>query len=435
MFCNNCGTQIQDGAPFCPNCGASTQANNPAPAAAPAPEANPAPAYQPVGAPVAAPTAPAKKKFNFNKKLIKPIIAVVLAVVILVGAISLFGGDPKDKYFISKSVYVYYDGNGNVTSKSTYEYYNDGDDYIDDENYFTASKRESDGQVTSETKIERDKKGRITKVKYSEYGETKYTLRFEEYEKEDGIYVAEAKYEEGGQVTKIKIGYKKDVFVLYEERYNDQLQETMERDGKKVVKKNYDAGEVVGVRTIELDKKDNPVRIEYKCDTDSTEDYVVTYKYDRKGNQLEYVHTDSEGEVTEKLVREYDKNGNCTSYIVYDKENNVTDKYTAKYNKYDICIELEYRDENDEVIQTAKVKKESKDSIVVEYLDKDETVQYYIEYTIAKGKVTEEKHYDGKTDELTSVAKYNKNGLVEEEREYDSEGKLVQKSTYEWSKK
>ncbi len=417
MFCNNCGTQIPDGAPFCTNCGASTQANDPAPAAAP----------QPTAEPVVAPVAPAPKaKKGFNKKLITPIVAVVLVIAIIIGAVALFGGDPKEKYFVSKQISVEYDGSGNVTGKSTYEY------YAEDE--LSVYKHESNGEVTSERKIERDKKGRITKItEKSSYGD-KVVYRFDDYEKEDGIYVSEAKAEENGQVTKIKLGYKKDVLVLEKRIYNDQVQYSMERDGKIVTTKEYDNGEVVGVTTTELDKNDEVVRIEYKNDVDSTEDYVSTYKRDKKGNVLEYVRTDSEGEVTSKYVAEYDKNGNETSYTEYNAEGEVTAKRTAEYNKYDICINREVRDENDEIVSYRKVKKESKDKIVVENYDKDDIVTSYTEYIIEKGKLTESKTYDGSSEELQYAAKYNKHGLVEESRSY-RDGKLSSKVTYEYAKK
>ncbi len=418
MFCNNCGTQNQDGAPFCTNCGASLAAN-PAPAAAPQPTANP----------VVAPVAPAPKaKKGFNKKLITPIVAVVLVVAIIIGAIALFGGDPKDKYYVSKQVSVYYDEYGNVTEKDTYEYYSEDDN-------FYAYKHEYDGSVSSERKVEHDKKGRVTKITTTGSYDNKTVFRFDEYKKEDGIYVSSAKAEENGQVTKIKLGYKKDVLVLEERSYNDQMTYSMERDGKNVTVKNYDAGEVVGVTTIELDKKDNILREEYKCETDSTKDYVETYKYDKKGNMTEYVYTDSEGEVVEKEVAEYDKNGNCTSRTDYDAEGNVTYKMTAKYNKYDICIEREARDENDEVTSYYKVKEDSKKKIVVEHYNKDDIVESYTEFTIEKGKVAEAKTYSGETDELQRSVKYNKYGLQEEVKTYYADGKLQSKTTYEYEKK
>lgn len=420
MFCNNCGTQNQDGAPFCTNCGAPLQAANPAPAVAPQPTANP----------VVAPVAPAPKaKKGFNTKLLIPVVAVVLVVAIIIGAIALFGGDPKDKYYVSKAVYVSYDASGNVTNKETYEYYNEDDE-------FPGRKEESNGQVTGERKVERDKKGRITKItEKSSYGD-KVVFRFDEYEKEDGIYVSEAKNEQNGQTRKIKLGYKKDVIVLHKEFYNDQPISSMERDGKIVTEKEYSNGEVVGTKTTELNKNDYAIRVEYKSDVDSNEDYVVTYERDKKDNVLEYVRKDSAGEVVEKYVAEYDKNGNCTSRTEYDAEGEVTSKWTGEYNKYDICIKGESRDENDEITSYYKLKKESKDKIVVEHYNGEDTLISFTEYTIEKGKLTEAKSYDGVSEELRSTTLYNKHGLVIEERSYYNEdGKLSSKTTYEYAKK
>ncbi len=59
MFCENCGTRVDDGAPFCPNCGSKMPVPE-APAApeapvTPAPEAAPAPDFVPPAAPAKAP--------------------------------------------------------------------------------------------------------------------------------------------------------------------------------------------------------------------------------------------------------------------------------------------------------------------------------------------------------------------------------------------
>lgn len=53
-FCANCGTQMADGAAFCPSCGKATAAAGAAVAAQPAPQATPPPVAPPVAANTAA---------------------------------------------------------------------------------------------------------------------------------------------------------------------------------------------------------------------------------------------------------------------------------------------------------------------------------------------------------------------------------------------
>ena len=85
MFCNNCGTQLDDGAAFCPNCGAPAEtAPNPAPNAT-APYA-PAPAAY---GQTPAPSADGKPKSSKAKPLIA-ILACLLAVALIAGAVFTF---------------------------------------------------------------------------------------------------------------------------------------------------------------------------------------------------------------------------------------------------------------------------------------------------------------------------------------------------------
>ena len=48
MYCEQCGSFIQDGEAFCTNCGAAAPAAQPAPAPAPGPEPAPGPVVQPI---------------------------------------------------------------------------------------------------------------------------------------------------------------------------------------------------------------------------------------------------------------------------------------------------------------------------------------------------------------------------------------------------
>lgn len=72
MFCNNCGSQIEEGTAFCPNCGAAT---NPAPAADPVVET---PVYQ---APVANTTVSGTSNGMATAALVCGIFSLVIGVI------------------------------------------------------------------------------------------------------------------------------------------------------------------------------------------------------------------------------------------------------------------------------------------------------------------------------------------------------------------
>ncbi len=95
MICQNCGTQLPDGTPACPTCGAQFMAQQP---------------YMDPNMPyTAAPAAPAKKS---NVGLIVGIVAAVAIVVIAIVLVKLLGG--KDE---AKSEY---DGNYKLASCAMY---------------------------------------------------------------------------------------------------------------------------------------------------------------------------------------------------------------------------------------------------------------------------------------------------------------------------
>lgn len=78
MFCGNCGTQIADGAGFCPNCGAPAESQ---------PQEQSQPQVDPV--PV--------KAGKFSNKFIGILAAVVAAVLVIVLCTTLFGGSSPEK--------------------------------------------------------------------------------------------------------------------------------------------------------------------------------------------------------------------------------------------------------------------------------------------------------------------------------------------------
>ena len=365
-----------------------------------------------------------KRKRIHPMAIILPIVAVILAVAIIFGSLYLFT-DPKDRYYVSKQIEVNYDEDGNVTSKFTREYFA--------EDLLSAYKYEYEGELSNQTLYERDEDGKITKATFG-VDENKEVYRFT-YEKDGKLQVGTGKCTVDEITYKIEYAYEKDELVR-EKRYEDNvLAYSMEKEGNVETKKYFDNGELSSTYICEYDKKDNLIRGEYTNETDSSEDYVETYTYDKKENLLEYSKTNSDGEVTERVVYEYDKNGNQTSGVSYGEDGEIEESFTATYNKYDILIEAEVLDENDEVAVYVKLRSESKDKIIVDYFDKDDKLMYYNEYTIEKNKLTEAKRYNGTTENLEQSVKYNKDGLVLEEKSYYEDGKLSSKITYEYAKK
>ncbi len=365
-----------------------------------------------------------KRKRIHPMAIILPIVAVILAVAIVFGSIYLFT-DPKDRYYVSKSVTVYYDENGDVRSKFTKEYFA--------EDILSTSKHEYEGELSDQTLYERDEDGKVTKATFGT-DDDKRVYRFT-YEKDGKLYVGTGKCTVDEITYKIEYAYEKDELVREKQYTDNVLTYSMEIEGNIETRKYFEDGEIKRTYIYEYDKKDNLIRREYKDETDPSENYVDTYIYDNKENLLEYNSTNSDGDVTERIVYEYDKNGNQTSGVSYGEDGEVKESFTAKYNKYDIVIEAEILDENDEVAVYVKLRSESKDKIIVDYYNEEDVLDFYYEYTIEKGKLMEAKCYDGTSENLEQSAKYNKDGLVIEVRNYNEDGKLSEKTTYEYAKK
>ena len=359
---------------------------------------NSQPAEKPVNDFVPQPVKKKRKKIH-PMAIILPIISVILAVAIIFGSIYFFT-DPKDKYYVSKAVTTYYDVNGEWTNKITYEYCK--------ENVISSYKFECRSGDTDKTVYERDEDGRVIKLT-EYYGDSKRVYKFDEYEKDGSLYVATAKVTDDDVVYEYKLAYDKDELV-YEKHYIDgEIDYTYE------VKDNvenidvYNEGELGETIIREYDKKDNLIKEEYKNYDDVSQDHTATYTRDKKGYITEYEKKNSDGDIVVS--------------------------YTASYNKYGMRVGYNYYDEVNDVEIVAEIREENKERIIVDYFTAEGVFEEYYEYTIEDGKWTETKNYDGTTDSLKYSEKYNENGLVIEEKHYYEAGKVIQKTTYEYSKK
>jgi len=98
MFCGKCGTQVENGARFCPSCGTPVEAQ-------PAAQVNQYEAYEPAAASVQPTTG------KYSHKLVGAIACAVVVVIVIVGAILIFGGSGKPDTVTEKYLSALFDFN------------------------------------------------------------------------------------------------------------------------------------------------------------------------------------------------------------------------------------------------------------------------------------------------------------------------------------
>lgn len=367
--------------------------------------------------------AKAKKKNKKKKKIhpmaiILPIMAIVLVVAIIFGSVVLFGGNPKDKYYTSKMTSVYY-SDGQITSKDIQEY-------------------RSYGQMTHyksgdyEVNIEYSDDDRINKYTRKQ-GDEKMVLKFE-YEKDGSLYVASDKAEWDGVTLKMELTYNKSELVSEKEYHDNELVYLHEIEENTETVKYFTDGELSSTYISEYDKNDRLIRekrVYNNGEGDETE--IIEYSYDKKGNLISEYCMNDNNEVTYYSLYEYDKNFNCISQTNYDADDNVIYQSGREYNKYDILVSGETYGEDEELINRYELESETKDEVVVNQYDENDSLVMYYVYKIEKGKKVQMKGYDADGN-LVEEETYNDIGLVTEAKYY-YDGSLYQKSTYEYAKK
>lgn len=376
----------------------------------------------------AAPMMPVKKKSN-GKKIFASITAIVLVAAIIVGAFFIFKPKTKDDYFEIKSTCINYDEYGDEISKEITEYNEDGE--------LILLKIYNEGEVTDSIEYEYDKNGRVTVYNRRINGET-MKMSFE-YEKEDGLYVAEDKGNLDGQEVKMRFTYDGDVLVeskIYLDGMLAQLNEFTETAN---ISKSYSDDKVTYKTETEYGEKDKDKEFplcreetHYDENGDVEETFLDEFTYDDDNNVLS-VKRKQNGELSYKYVYEYDDQGNRTSEKEYDSDGDVISRRTYEYNDIGICVEYKYYDENNELKSYKEVEKETEDKIIINSYWRDE-LDSYTEYKLEDGKLVSSKTFDGETKELTTQVEYNEVGLQTTIIHY-SEGQKTSKYTYEYAEK
>ncbi|MBR3802882.1 MAG: zinc-ribbon domain-containing protein [Clostridia bacterium] len=423
MFCQKCGSQLNDGSKFCTTCGAPVAPVVQEPVApvvqepvAPVVLEPVAPVVQEPVAPVvlepvtpvyspapeafsyapAADNAPAPAKKKGKKaKIIVPIIAVIVAAAIAVGAFFMFG---NKKYYMSTMTQYSYDEDGEIDS--TYKMVLYG------KFMFPLEATYEDDSIV----FELDDDNKIISLK-EETEDESYSIDIE-YEKEDGKQV-------GKGSKKSDDGEKQTIEVVYESK--DEFTVTTKTDG-------------------ELNKK-------YHCyindDGYSVTEIEDTYSrsifiYDGINliEQKDYEREDEDDdfELTYSTTNEYNKAGYLIESVIEYNYDDYDESYKTVYerNKNNVPTSITWY-EDGEKVRYAEVDEEEDDSITLEVFDEDDESIGFCEYGFKGKKITYEKTFDADK-ELTKEANYNENGLLEEEISY-SDGEIYAKTVYEYEKR
>lgn len=383
MFCKKCGNKLADGAKFCGVCGTLVQAQpDPIPNTAPVDrddisytiplvrEEDPKPAPQKKPLPV--------------KKLLTGVAALAAVVLIVVLAVSLFGG--KTLYLLTKYVdnddefakyvneYVY-DKDGHLVEYSYSSKYRGWyADYLDDIKYSWSYEYEdgrivaaeyNDGSDSFELEYIYDKKGNLKSVESDDFeGEVSCDKEGRIVEMEvdgDRKVTMECSYHDNGVLAEME--YTRGNY-SYKYAFNEQ--------GQTLEYTSYNKGEKSVVHTYEYNADNKLVEEDYKYYYNGklSNSELETWEYDKKGNLIGYTskRTDSKGN---KLTMECEVVGNATNkeWVITklsgDKEAfpSVTD-YLKKGDTY----QEETYDKHGNVIERI-IYGESENEITYEYME------------------------------------------------------------------
>ena len=399
MFCTKCGTQISDSSKFCSGCGAPV---------APAVQEPVAPVVQEPVAPVYSPApeafsyapaadnapAPAKKKGK-KAKIIVPIIAVIVAAAIAVGAFFMFG---NKKYYMSTMTQYSYDEDGEIDS--TYKMVLYG------KFMFPLEISYDDYSVI----FELDDDNKIIGLE-AEDGVESYSIDIE-YEKENGKQV-------GKGSKKTDDGEKQTIEVVYEN--NDEFTVTMKTDGE-LIEKYHCYFNDDGYSVTEIETPYSKSIATY----DGT-NLIENKHYEREDE-------DDDFELENSITNEYNKAGYLIESVNEYKSDDYSETTKTVYerNKNNVPTSITWY-EDGEKVKYAETDEEEDDSITLEVFDEADESIGFCEYGFKGKKITYEKAFDADK-ELTKEVNYNENGLIEEEISY-YDGEITSKTAYEYEKR
>ena len=461
MFCKNCGKEIKEGDAFCGRCGTPvlTQTKEPKGSSA----------------------GVAKQK----KKLVTPVIVVILAIVAVGTGGTLFVN--SDRYQSRKNMKLaeemyrseeyeeaisYYEEALKLDNSIARAYAGEADIHVQRGNYDQALEtaegglahvREEDKKLLMQKFVEIYEKKAQALFADEEYGKTVELLREGEEktgERSLGFYAAELFQEKSDaylsdnaciqaiEILMLGIEYTGSNELAKREAY---VRENTVIAGKSVT--DYDStGEVAWhYYECEYDENGNEIKyIPYVSYGQAVGGYME-YEYDEGGNRIREIDYDANGKVSLWAEYEYDENGNQIKYIIYDADGEILWNSEWEYDESGNQIKIPIMDRSGKIpTGYRKIEYDEKGNAIKEiggdYADNgDENVDYkseseydengnqikYIEYNSA-GEVSrqEEYGYDENGNRIKYI-EYNSAGEVSKRKEYDKNGNAIKIVEYD----
>jgi len=194
------------------------------------------------------------------------------------------------------------------------------------------------------------------------------------------------------------------------------------------------------ITTFSYDNQDNLIE-ELKKNIKGEVTSLIKYKNENGVNneRVFYNSYNSKGELIDKTIYKYDKKGNCIEYIAYDQDGKIKSKNMTKYNNKNEEIESKSYKENGDIEQFNKFKWiELKDGWkkFQTFNEKNELENEYSFIQNENGLVTESIYKRINEDsENKTVNEFDKNGLIIKITEYENLGepqtvKLIERIKY-----
>lgn len=390
MFCEKCGTQVQEGAAFCPNCGECLGVD-------------PANRAENVGENT--------KQSKKRKKRIVPIICFLLVVIIGIGVFGLIYFNNKPEFYLSRKTefqntsFLSFDEERNEN-----EYQITDTWYLEDGQISKTVVRESDFDLT--TIFSFNENNHVSGIEIT-YDNEIYNFEFH-YSEQNNQYV--------GDSNTVNID---DNYISYRFVYDDQNR----RVSKIIYNKGYEilADNTTYFNNGKVKSYETKKGVVWWDNTVSYPSWFLT-EFDEYGNTVHYTTYTNEGDILYEILYEYDngilKSGSRIYGENLDEKGYVSgmNSYFTLENRDGNCYEYYTRDENGDVVGMSKDTYDDNNNLIKEEsFTADKELSSYTEYT-----------YDD-NDNLIKIEYFTADKGVYSymEYSYDEYGNCVEQSQYE----
>lgn len=165
-------------------------------------------------------------------------------------------------------------------------------------------------------------------------------------------------------------------------------------------------------------------------------EYVVSYAFDEKGNEVEEIRYSSDGEIKSKEISTYDAQSKLKDAVIYNDDGDLENKWALEHDDkgavhkvlfYDDDGELEWQCEMD-------VDDSGKSSTNTCYDDEGEVEQKTMAELNGSGQVQKKRVYDerGRLEYIKAYT-YFPNGKIESCVSYEGDGEFEMKESYEYN--